>query len=111
MSPQRVTLNVYRGDTHHWTLTLWTATAAPYDLTGVSAKAEIRGTPGGAVLATLDCTITLPNTIDLELSAAAALLSGRQGWDCQLTFPDGTVRTAAAGPVIVTADITDSVLA
>ena len=111
-TPQRVPLDVYRGDTHHWTVTLWTdqAASAPFDLTGATAKAELRRAGGGPLLAALDTAVTLPNTVDLLLPAArSASLPGRVGWDLQLTFPDGSVRTAAAGPVTVTADVTDSV--
>jgi hypothetical protein len=95
-TPQRVPLAVYRGDTHHWTLTLWTD--------------EFRRTGGGPPVAALGVAVTLPNTVDLTLTAAASAdLPGGLGWDLQLTFPDGTVRTVAAGPVTVTADVTDAV--
>jgi len=110
-TPQRVPLDVYRGDTHRWTLTLWTDPAAtlPFDLTGVTAKAEIRRPGGGPLLAALDTAVTLPNTVDLLLPAdESASLPGRVAWDLQLTFGDGSVRTAAAGPVTVTADVTDA---
>jgi hypothetical protein len=110
--PQRVPLGVYRGDSHHWVLTLWSDQAAtvPIDMAGVSPKAEIRQ-PGGPVVATLDCAITPPNAITVTLAAAdSAALPGLVGWDLQLTFPDGSVRTVAAGPITVTADVTDSVM-
>jgi hypothetical protein len=110
-TPQRVPLDVYRGDTHRWTLTLWTdpAATAPFDLTDATAKAEIRRPGGGPLLATIETAITLPNTVALLLPAAeSAALPGRVAWDLQLTFGDGSVRTAAAGPVTVTADITDA---
>jgi hypothetical protein len=110
-TPQRLPLDVYRGDTHHWTLTLWTDPAAtvPFDLTGVTAKAEIRRPGGGPLLAALDTAVTLPNTVDRRLPAdRSAGLPGRVGWDLQLTFGDGSVRTACAGPVTVTADVTDA---
>lgn len=108
--PQRVPLDVYRGDSHQWVLTLWSDPAAtvPVNLAGVAVKAELRQ-PGGPVVATLDCAITPPNAITVTLAAAdSAALPGLLGWDLQLTFPDGFIRTVAAGPVTVTADVTDA---
>lgn len=110
--PGTMALDVYRGDAQGWTLHLYTdpdATVA-YDLTGATAKAEVRAVSGGAVLAILGSAITLPNVVDLTLAAveSAKLPPGRLRWDLQLTFPGGVVRTVVAGPVTVTADITDS---
>lgn len=111
MAPVTVALDVYRGDDHHWTFPLYTdpAQTVPDDLAGAAAKAEIRAVSGGAVLAALACTVTLPNIVDVALAAAdtVTLPAGRLKWDLQLTFPAGK-RTAVAGPVVVTADVTDS---
>jgi hypothetical protein len=112
MAPFQAPLNIYRGDTGHWTFTVWTDKGAtvPYDLAGAVPKAEIRARPDAAVLATLGCVVTQPNIVDVTLSAdeSALLVSGAAKWDLQVTFPDTTVRTLVAGPVIITADITDS---
>jgi hypothetical protein len=113
MTPQRLPLAVYRGDTHRWVITVWADPAAtvPVDLTGAQVAAEVRSAAGSPVLAVLDCAVTPPNTITVGLApaASAALPGGPAGWDLQVTFPDGFVRTLAAGPVTVTADVTDSV--
>lgn len=107
-----VPLDVYRGDDHAWQFTLQTDTVPPVadDITGAAAKAEIRAVSGGAVLVTLVCAVTLPNTVDVTLPAADSLKlpAGRLKWDLQLTWLDGRRRTALAGPVTVTADVTDS---
>ena len=111
MTPQQVTLDVYRGDSYQWTFTLWKDEAGtnPYNLTGAVAKAEIRLAPGSPVLAALVCTVTQPNTIDVKLPATiSSTLTGQSRWDLQLTFPDSTVKTVVAGTVTVTADVTDS---
>jgi hypothetical protein len=116
--PQQMPLDVYRGDSYHWQITLWTDASdmpqrsgpmAPFDLSGAVAKAEIRLKPGSPVLALLACTVTQPNTVDIRLSALqSTALSGKAVWDLQLTFPDSSVKTVVAGPVIVTSDVTDS---
>ena len=110
--PQWVRLSVYRGDSEHWTFTLFEdpAQTIPYDLAGVTVKAQIR-TGAGALLAELVCAVTLPNVIDVALAAAvsAGLCPGTWSWDLQLTYPDGAVKTVVAGPVAVTGDVTDSV--
>lgn len=112
--PQQMSLNIYRGDCYHWTFTFWTdpdATQA-YDLTGATAKAEIRPKSGGAILAELTCTVLEPNTVEVELLTedSEKLSSGKAVWDLQITFPDGCVKTLVAGGVVVTADVTDSSL-
>lgn len=112
--PQQMTLSVYRGDSYHWEFTLFTDAAhtLPYDLTGATAKAEIRPAPGGPVSATLTCVITQPNIIGVDLAAtdSAKLTIAAARWDLQLTWAGGKVKTVVAGPVVVEADITDSAL-
>jgi hypothetical protein len=104
-------LLLYRGDTYEWQFTLWTdaGKTQPADLTGVEVKAEVRVVPGGALLTTLACSVTLPNIITATLAAAAcATLPATGAWDMQLTYPDGHVATVLAGAVTVAPDVTDS---
>ena len=109
--PAQHPLDVYRGDTGHWRFTLYTDAAMtdPLDLTGASAEAEVRAKTKDPVLATLTCTITLPNIVDVDLPAAVSgALTGKGVWDLQLTWLSGIVRTVVAGPVNITEDVTDS---
>lgn len=103
---------MYRGDSAHWTFTLYTDAAhtQPFDLTGATAEAEVRSKTNGPVLTALVCTITLPNVVDVDLPAAASgTLTGKAVWDLQLTWDDtGKVQTVVAGAVNVTEDVTDS---
>jgi len=111
VAPVTVPLEVYRGDSAHWTFALYTDAelTAPFDLTGAAAAAEVRPKTSGPVLTALVCTITLPNTVDVDLPAAASgLLTGKAVWDLQLTWLNGKVQTVVAGPVTVTEDVTDS---
>ena len=104
-TPTTVPISVYRGDCKHWKLTLFTDPDAtvPYDLAGLTVAAEIRN---GTALATINPVVTLPNIIDLELTAEeSAKVKGPARWDCQLTSDD-CVTTVAAGPVTITGDVT-----
>jgi hypothetical protein len=101
-------LAVYRGDSAGWRFVLWAdpAKTQPFDLTGAKAAAQIRDRPDSTNIVNLVCTVTLPNTVDVALPPAAAAVTPSGGWDLQITGADGTVTTVVAGPVKVTADIT-----
>ena len=105
-------LRPYRGDTHRWRFLLWADSerSVAVDLTGVQVEAEIRSAPGAPVLVALPCVVTLPNTIDVELSASAsAQLPAAAAWDLQLTYASGDVQTVVKGSVNATGDVTDSI--
>lgn len=109
--PAPYPLELYRGDTARWQFKLWADAykTDPVDLTGVTVKAEIREAPGGADITELSCSVTTPNIIDMQLSAADAHdLPAAGAWDLQLTWPGGDIQTVLAGKVTVTADVTDS---
>jgi hypothetical protein len=110
MTPGKYTLTIYRGDSYRWQFKLWSdaAKTQPVDLTGVTAKAELRDKSGGAVLGALACVITQPNIIDASLAADDSALLKSGVWDLQLTYAGGDVSTVLAGPMTVTADVTDS---
>jgi hypothetical protein len=106
--PLNYPLSVYRGDTGGWRFILWSDTARtqPVDLTGATVAAQMRDKPDGLKVIALTCTVTLPNIIDVALDPASSAQAVGGAWDLQVTFPDGTVTTVAAGRVYVTADIT-----
>jgi len=112
VTPGRYPLQLYRGDTYRWKFQLWAdpERTQPADLTDVEARAQIRERPGGQTVVDLQCTITLPNIIDMLLDHAGSVrLPERTGaWDLQLTYAAGDVSTVLAGPVTVTQDVTDS---
>jgi hypothetical protein len=109
MQPAILPLDIYRGDTLRLQFKFWSQGQAPLDLTGVVAKSQIRDRPAGTTIIDLICTVTLPNIVDLVLSATASQSLPPAGfWDLQLTYASGDVRTPLAGPVTVTPDITDS---
>lgn len=105
-------LGVYRGDTYRWQFVLWAdaARTTAIDLTGVIVAAEIRVKTGSTPVYPLACTVTLPNIIDLELTAAQCVQLPSSGvWDLQLTYPSGDVQTVVSGAVSVRGDVTGSV--
>lgn len=116
MRPGDYPLTLYRGDTYVWEFRCYTSTSPsppPADLTGATAKAEIRNTPGGTLLTSLNCVITLPNIITVKMKTAnwTGLNVRTAAWDLQVTYtdPDASVVTILAGAVTITPDVTDSV--
>jgi hypothetical protein len=111
MIPGKYDLKLYRGDSYSWRLVLWSdeAKTVPFPLTGATVESEIRDKPSGSKIITLSCVVTLPNTIDITALPAMSVAAPPKGvWDCQITFPDGTVKTPIGGQVIVVPDVTDS---
>ena len=114
MEPSTYDLHIYRGDSYHWRFRAWqdAGMTQPVDLTDVAVEAEIRTQPGGAGVVALACTITLPNSIDVVLTATASRSVPSRGvWDLELTYPNGDVSTIVAGDVTLTLDVTNSVAA
>lgn len=109
--PGNYPLALYRGDSYSWQFVLWEddAHTLPSDLTGVTAAAQVRDKPGGAIVMAMTCDVDLPNTINVNLAAAAWAPSGPKGtaaWDLQLTYADDSVVTVLAGQAIITQDVT-----
>jgi hypothetical protein len=115
MQPASLPLDFYRGDSQRLQVRLWSQVPSngtpgiPYDLTGITAKSEIRDRPAGTNITEMACIITLPNIIDIYLAPADShKLPAKGVWDLQLTYGSGDVKTPLAGPVTVTPDVTDS---
>lgn len=111
MTPGKLNLALYRGDTYRWQFKLWMDTnkTQPADLTGATVKAEAREASGGAVETTFVTTVTLPNIIDMSIDAAeCGSMPETAKWDVQITYPSGDVQTILAGTIKVTDDVTDS---
>lgn len=116
MLPATLPLALYRGDSYAWKFTLYADAnkTQPADLTGVTAKAEIRPTSGATPIIAMTCTVTQPNVINVKLLANAwgttsPAKAGIAIWDLQLTYAAGDVKTIVRGDVTVTGDVTDSV--
>jgi len=103
--PAMLPLDLYRGDDYSLQVRMWNdaAHSIPADLTGVSARGEIRQ---GETVMLLDVAVELPNLINVNLAAADWTLAvGAGNWDLQLIFADSKVRTIIAGAVTIKGDI------
>jgi hypothetical protein len=85
----------------------------PVDLTGATARMQIRDKPGGGLLLELSTTsggltITGPGTIARTLSATAtaAITWASAVYDLEVTYADGTVHRYFEGPVTVSPEVT-----
>jgi hypothetical protein len=105
-------LSVYQGDTPAWTVTVTDDDGTPSDITGYTAKAQIRRAPADAdevVVAEMSATVDSP-FIHLSLTAAQTTpMTGRYVWDLELTGPAAEVVTIMHGKVTVKAEVTRSV--
>lgn len=113
MTPLTRNLVIYRGDTFSLTVTFKTETLVanvldPVDLTGATARAQIRPTADSdEVLAEFDCEVDGPTgtvTVTLTPEQTTDLVNGL--WDLQLTFSSGVVRTFLKGSVTTLKEIT-----
>jgi len=104
-------LSIIRGDDYRVMITL-TSNGTPFDLTGYTAKAQIRpSTAASAVLyAEFTATVESPATdgvIKLELdNTTTGALTGNGVWDLQITDSGGWVTTVASGAVTLVPDVT-----
>lgn len=114
MMPGIYDMPVYRGDTSRFRFDLWedAGKTIPTDLTGATAKSEIRDSGNGAVPTPLTVTITLPNSINAIVPANAVLpgKGARPVWDLQVTWASGDVQTVVKGNVVLKGDVTDTVI-
>ena len=109
MTPGRMPLSIYRGDTYRWRFMLWldAERTIPADLAGAKVVAQIRDRAGGSLVAGMACTITVPNIVIMVLSAPDSVkLPSSAAWDMQVTYAWGDVATVLAGPVNTTVDVT-----
>ena len=103
--PATVNLSLYAGDDFALTITVTKADGSAADLTGQTARADIRASAGTSVLASFVASIaanvvalTLPGSVTATLPDAAV-------WDCQIAGTAGTV-TLLAGQVRTSGQVT-----
>lgn len=110
---------VKNGDTWRFSF-VWSNNNTPIDLTGCTAKMQIRDA-ANAIVATAPATATsplLPNTITItgltgtvsvtfSSNFTAPITAGSYKSDLQLTFPDGTVQSSSTVTITVEAGITE----
>jgi hypothetical protein len=107
-------LSIIRGDDYRVVVTL-TSNGSPFDLTGYTAKAQIRPSTSSSAPLTVEFTATVetPETdglITLELNHAdTALLTSNGVWDLEITDSSDWVTTVASGAVTIVPDVTRAV--
>jgi hypothetical protein len=112
MTPGVYNLDLYRGDTYTWRFALWEdqERVDPVDLSTAQVASQIRDKPGGATIVNMGIAITLPNIIDVDISADLwdGITISKGAWDLEVTYASGAVQTYVAGSVKVTTDVTNS---
>src|SRR5262245_38286331 len=111
--PITVPLELYRGDTARWIVRCWddAAHTMPTDLTGATARAQLRDAPDGALITSPVCTLDA-NAITLVLAPdITATMPAYGWWDVELVQASGDVYTLVRGTVTVTPDITTAAAA
>lgn len=111
--PARVDLQLYAGDDVLLEVTVNDQGGQPYDLAGVTVDAQIRAevigpgnTPANGVLGAFTSTVSA-NLILLQLAGSvSARIPPTAVWDVQLTRPDTTIITVAAGTVTMAGQVT-----
>jgi hypothetical protein len=109
MPVSREDLSVYQGDDHSWVVTVRNQDGTPADITGYTARAQIRRAVADSdpiVVAEMASSVASP-VVNLSLTRTqTATMNGRYVWDLQLTSDTGTVTTILAGNVNVKPEVT-----
>ena len=114
MTPLKMDLEIYRGDTFEEALRIRDDDPAElYTLTGMTGKAQIRQNNGASVMAEMTVTLMdqteVPGGFVLSLTAAqtAGLVPGSAVWDVEFANAGRTiVETPISGNVTIGADVT-----
>ena len=104
---------VKNGDTWKFSF-VWSNNNTPIDLTGCTAKMQIRDSAGVLVapIAPATTTITITGSTGTVLvvfpaATTASVAAGSYKSDLQITFPDGTVQSSSTVIITVEAGITE----
>jgi hypothetical protein len=110
MSISKANLDLVQGDDYVATVTVTNANGTPADISGYTAKAQIRQDVAdearrvdveiATAVASPNVTLTIPHAITQTLTAASYV------WDLQLTSAGGQITTILAGTVVVTREVT-----
>lgn len=109
--PSNYDLSIYEGDALKFTVTVKDSSNVALNLTGYTAKAQLKAGYSDVAPVNFVCTITTPTSgvvsVYLAPATTAALDPSKSYiWDFQLTEPGGDVRTYLAGDVTVIPEVT-----
>lgn len=103
-------LVVYQGDDFTGVVSVMDATDAPADLTGYTAKAQIRKNVADrepAIAVEITATVMLPNLVILSIpNAETQALNGTYVWDVQIVSAAGVITTLLYGKVKLFLEVT-----
>lgn len=107
--PQNVDFSIWQGDVQLFYIRFADPDNNPIDLTGVTAQAVLRPSPGTGTEYPFTCAIQgeFNNEVRVYMSSAvtSTLTPGDYVWNFQLTDSSGDVRTYLAGDVKVYAEV------
>lgn len=105
--PMPLDISIYQGDTFRMRLGVYESDGTEADLTGMTARAQIRPTPTDLTVLAEFATQINGSDVDLLLSSdvTAGLAAGGAAWDVQLTSATD-VTTLAFGSVSITPEVT-----
>lgn len=114
MLPATKDISIYHGDTFVLMVRLREKTVDglagdPVDLTGATAKAQIRADYVTSTVTTeMSCTFPTgqPGVILVKIPASGTTAINTGVWDLQVTFPDGDVHTYLRGNVTSQQEVT-----
>lgn len=109
--PITYNLSIYRGDTQYWQFVFWDdiQKTQPSNLTGAIPLCQVRAQINSTVIATIQCTVVPPNTVNCVMEPAdTESLPAHAVWDLQLTYPSGDVQTPVGGNITTTFDVSDA---
>lgn len=102
-------IRVKQGDTIRWAGT-WRAGGALVNLTGYTLESEMRAASGGALAATLTCTLgnqgTNPGTFTMHYADTSAIAVGDYVVDIRVTEPDADSYATESWTVLVVDPVT-----
>ena len=108
--PSKADLSIYQGDDYGAEVSVLNADGSAADLTGATAKAQIRvdtADKAPAVVAEMTASIAGSKvTLSLLKAETAKLTRPNYVWDLQLAMPSGGVITVLNGRVTVTPEVT-----
>lgn len=103
--PATVNLNLYAGDDVNLSIAVTDNAGTPADLTGYTAKAQIRATADAPTAKDFVAAVDA-DTVTLILTSAETTDMPVKGvWDCQITSTTGAVTTLCGGTVTTTPEV------
>jgi hypothetical protein len=105
----KVDLTIYQGDDYSAVVDVLNEDGTPTDLTGYTAKSQIRRSVADAspaVVVEIGATVQSPFVFLSIPHADTEPLNGKYVWDLQLTAADGIITTLLYGQVTIQAEVT-----